>query len=591
MSSNPADDIHPPSSSQFLPPQSAQPYRSIFGGPSSDAAPLPSSQPEPLRRSIFGGPSSNHVGPKLEPMNEGPEYDEFDALLRERPLEDDYNSEGESFQGSLDGDDGLGLESEPDWSRKSQSRTVSDSPRRSSPLQPTTYVLDRGLDLPPGVTRPNRWDGASSTYKKLIAGERGAYEGILASRSMDLAAHLYDSFVLRNQKADEQLGPDDESEDPAAVKKVWAGWPMLAETVPRSDEYVHRELGDPDTYRMEPDPRPSADLEESIMASMLKSAKENFLARGWDSDDPRPRSQEELDPKMDTEDEDLKQDDSGFGGADDEPFHPVFQADDDKSRRQLRPLSRNVITQIDRVLMGLHHAMQGRSRARGTGDEPQSDTEGETSPTNSRSGSRGRKLYTSDGDTFKQDPSQSRGRKQKSDPYIFQRGEQRDWSEVMGIAAMTGLPSDAVMRASKRCADLFGQDMEFRRLHEGKMRKIEDLGSGKWRLAYIESDTEGENMPRPLPRRKKQRLRKEDPVHDSDLDHVQPMSRPMGKGEHRKADILCPITSCPRHTQGFSRTWNLTLHMRKAHGREREIEGGAERRNDSNKRPEVIEID
>lgn len=595
MSSKPADNIHPPSTSQFVPPQSAQPYRSIFGGPSSDATPLPSSQPELPRRSIFGGPSSSHVGPKSEPMNQGPEYDEFEALLRERPLEADYNSEGESFQGSIDGEDGLGLESEPDWPQKPRSRTVSNSPGitvRPPPSSSTTYVLDRGLDLQPGVTRPNRWDGASSTYRRLISGERGAYEGILANRSMDLAAHLYDSFVLRNQKADEQLGPDDESEDPAAVKKVWSGWPMLAENVPRSDEYVRRQLDDPDTYRMEPDPRPSADLEESIMASMLKTAKERFMARGWDNDDPILRSQEEPDPKMDTEDEDLKQDGSrlGDGAADDEPFHPVFQADDDKSRRQLRPLSRNVITQMDRVLMGLHHAMQGRSRARGTSYEPKSDTEGETSPTNSRSDSRGRKLYTSDRDTSKQAPSQSRGKKQKPDPYIFQRGEQRDWSEVMGIAAMTGLPSDAIMRASKRCSDLFGQDMEFRRLHEGKMRKVEDLGHGKWRLAYIESDSEGNNVPIKRPQ-KRPKIKKRDTVRGSDSNDVQRPSRPKGKGEHRKADIVCPFTTCPRHTFGFSRTWNLTLHMRKAHGRERGIEVEGERRNGSNKRTEVIEID
>ena len=171
MSSKPADNIHPPSTSQFVPPQSAQPYRSIFGGPSSDATPLPSSQPELPRRSIFGGPSSSHVGPKSEPMNQGPEYDEFEALLRERPLEADYNSEGESFQGSIDGEDGLGLESEPDWPQKPRSRTVSNSPGitvRPPPSSSTTYVLDRGLDLQPGVTRPNRWDGASSTYRRLI---------------------------------------------------------------------------------------------------------------------------------------------------------------------------------------------------------------------------------------------------------------------------------------------------------------------------------------------------------------------------------------------------------------------------------------
>ncbi|CAI7669272.1 unnamed protein product [Penicillium manginii] len=520
MSSH-SDQIDPPSSSQFVPPESAQPYRSIFGGPSSDAGPpLSSPQPGPSRRSIFGGPrSSSHVTSRLDPMSEEPEDDGFEALLRDRPLFADYNSEGESFQGSSDGEDGVGLESEPDLpQKKPQSRTNSYSPSKSAslPPPPTTYILDRGLDLPPGVPRPNRWTGAPRTYRQLISDEKGAYDAILANRSMDLAGHLYDSFVLRNQnqKAGEPLGPEDESEDPAAVKKVWVGWPMLASNVPRSDEYIRRQLDDPDTYRMAPDPRPSADLEESIIASMLKNAKEKFMASEWDEEEirnhrpPRPQEEEEEeDYKMDTEDE-MKHYESAYGSdVDQEPLRPVFQADDDRSRRQLRPLSRNVISNLDRVLMGLHHAMQGRTRDQQQKDgEISSDDEDEASqshshhcgrqkgknPSHTSSSAnnkrRQRSQHSSDEDeTSRQGPD----KKPKSGHYIFQRGEQRDWSEVMGIAAMSGLPTDAVMRASKRCAELFGQDMTFRRFHEGRMHKTEALDHEQSRTEYMESETEG----------------------------------------------------------------------------------------------------
>ncbi|KAJ5973329.1 hypothetical protein N7481_010539 [Penicillium waksmanii] len=602
MSSH-SDNIDPPSSSQFVPPASAQPYRSIFGGPSSDAGPpLSSPQPGPSRRSIFGGPrSSSHFGPRLDPMSEGPEDDDFEAFLRDRPLEADYNSEGESFQGSSDGEDGLGLESEPDLPQKKPlSRTSSYSPSKSVslPPPPTTYVLDRGLDLPPGVPRPNRWTGPPRTYRQLISDEKGAYDAILANRSMDLAAHLYDSFVLRNQnqKAGEVLGPEDESEDPAAVKKVWVGWPMLANNVPRSDEYIRRQLDDPDTYRMAPDPRPSADLEESIIASMLKTAKENFMASQWDEEEVRthraPRLPEEEDYKMDTEDE-MKHYESAYGsGIDQEPLRPVFQADDDTSRRQLRPLSRNVISHLDRVLMGLHHAMQGRTRdQQHTDGEFGSDDEDEASRSHSRHGScqkgkkssrassvhnkrRRRSQHSSD-----EDETTTRGPDKKSmaNHYVFQRGEQRDWSEVMGIAAMTGLPSDAVMRASKRCADLFGQDMTFRRFHEGRMHKTEALDHGESRTEYIESDTEGENVPAPYPKRS--RKKKRGHGRDDGSDQGPSVALKLkGKGTHRRADIVCPIATCPRHTDGFSRTWNLTLHLRKAHGRERERTDGSQQR-------------
>lgn len=534
-------------------------------------------------------------------MIEGPEDDDFEALLRNRPLETDYNSEGESFQGSSDSEDRLGLESEPDLpQKKPRSRKTSVSPSKSVSLPPlpTTYVLDRGLDLPPGVPRPNRWTGPPRTYRHLISDEKGAYDAILANRSMDLAAHLYDSFVLRNQNqnAGEPVGPEDESEDPAAVKKVWVGWPMLASNVPRSDEYIRRQLDDLDTYRMAPDPRPSADLEESIIAGMLKSAKENFMASQWDEEEVRthrvPRLPEDEDYKMDTEDE-MKNYESAYdSGIDQEPLRPVFQADDDKSRRQLRPLSRNVISNLDRVLMGLHHAMQGRARdQQHTDGEYNSDTEGEASQSHSyhrgqKTGKkpscassanqkrRRRNQHSSDENKLR---TQGPNKKSKADHYVFQRGEQRDWSEVMGIAAMTGLPTDAVMRASKRCADLFGQDMTFRRFHEGRMHKTEALDHGESRTEYIESDTEGENVPASNPKRS--RKKKRDRGHDDDPDQGPSVAAKLkGKGTHRRADIVCPIATCPRHTDGFSRTWNLTLHMRKAHGRERERTDGSQQR-------------
>jgi hypothetical protein len=40
---------------------------------------------------------------------------------------------------------------------------------------------------------------------------------------------------------------------------------------------------------------------------------------------------------------------------------------------------------------------------------------------------------------------------------------------------------------------------------------------------------------------------------------------PKGKGNHRKTDIICPIKRCSRHRNGFSRTWNLNLHMKRVH--------------------------
>jgi hypothetical protein len=43
----------------------------------------------------------------------------------------------------------------------------------------------------------------------------------------------------------------------------------------------------------------------------------------------------------------------------------------------------------------------------------------------------------------------------------------RDWSDVLGMAALTGWDEQVLRRASKRCADLFGEDMLFRTFYDG----------------------------------------------------------------------------------------------------------------------------
>ncbi|OCL06441.1 hypothetical protein AOQ84DRAFT_77075 [Glonium stellatum] len=47
----------------------------------------------------------------------------------------------------------------------------------------------------------------------------------------------------------------------------------------------------------------------------------------------------------------------------------------------------------------------------------------------------------------------------------------RDWSEVIGMASLTGWSDRVVDRAAKRCAALFGESMAFRTLHEGSALK------------------------------------------------------------------------------------------------------------------------
>ncbi|KAJ5747877.1 uncharacterized protein N7511_009573 [Penicillium nucicola] len=653
--------------SDFVPPISAQPRRSLFGGPSSDVA-QPSSPPAPVRQSLFGGPVSqddfkNSINAD-EPMDEeddDPET-EFDMPMKERPLQTHYDSDGDSFHGS--GDD-----------QKAQMRrhsrpspmAASSPPQNTGPIEPVYYTVDRGLDLRPGARRPNIFTGHSSTWRKYNADDIGAYEAALNIRSRDLAAHLYNAHAIRRRTRVTSKKSYADDDFRFSVPRRWTAWPLPAADVPRLDDIIKDKL-DSGNLRMESDLRPSADLEESILAVMSKTARERYRAREWDYDGVN--SKKLLDGDEIMQDQILQKEEEDLNA---EPmntisFEPIIQLDDDKSAEQLRPLTRNILTQLDRLLTGLHYSMKGRMLEDLSEDEQTSDIDDEDRPRQSRSRSRGRKItqkspgkqsphrslsvqMSSVADTDDESlPDAPRPRDQSRASHASQDQEQgsfvkgrlklRDWSEVMGLASMMGFPSDVVMRTSKRCADLFGEDLEFRTLPEGHIRK-KQKANGQEDYVYTESESESESdtdhdvappipqpladstpktkantkaipktKPTPKPKSKPQpkasssrrKQHKTPAMVPSSSPSASPEpsnapsrnssrapsislsratsvnreqatdreSRPVrpgvGKGPHRKADILCPYKDCPRRSNGFSRKWNLNQHMKKSHG-------------------------
>lgn len=55
-------------------------------------------------------------------------------------------------------------------------------------------------------TRPNRWTGPASTWRKLTAEDRQTYAAIEAIRNRDLSLHLYNAFALK--RGGHRGGPD-----------------------------------------------------------------------------------------------------------------------------------------------------------------------------------------------------------------------------------------------------------------------------------------------------------------------------------------------------------------------------------------------
>lgn len=525
---------------------------------------------------------------------------EIDGMMGQgHLLTADYSSDGDSFPGSDEDDDELGSNSDDHDTGKSKQPQKDPVHGR----QARKFVLDRGKDLPSGSTRPNRWVGSRSTYKRVTANDRGAADSIIRNRARDLASHLYNAYAIR-KRTDKQT--------PLNIRR-WVAWPMPAEKVPRVGEFIHNQLGDPETWRMAPDARLSAELEESIMAVMTRTGKERFQAREWDLTEMKKSM--DYDGKMDSDPED-----------DDEiPLRPVVLADDDQARQHLRPLSRQVISRLDRVLAGLHQSMKGK-----IGDESSSESSSDadsvvsqaskSARSTSRSRSRGRKRVRRNvhpeqapgtrsqhlaskneaQDESMPETSRSRGRSRSPNkenqtrPPVIRKHHLRDWSEVMGVASMIGLPSAAVMRASQRCSDLFGEDMTFRTFHEGRIKAQAARNTRYEYTDYTYTESEGEieetvpssppppnqQLQPPKPKSRAGRPRSRLPsaaapeplsaefVSDEEMEVTTPSvpsQAAKGKGLHRKLDLVCPMKKCPRHTNGFSRRWNLNLHMKRVH--------------------------
>ncbi|KAK5049439.1 hypothetical protein LTR84_004368 [Exophiala bonariae] len=195
-------------------------------------------------------------------------------------------------------------------------------------------------------TRPNRFFGPGVTWKSWTRAERDLAVSLDRTRAGDLSLHLCGAFALRRElgragsgrrgrpvkgKTDRNgkgkardfgVDGDDEGEQyqrrgrgvevdnhdeeektlenqttSYALPKTWTAWPMPVQQVPR-DELLSRMGGDGEsTYRARPDLRPSAALEECLIATATRLARKRWGRRDWvqgeDGDDMGQREADE----------------------------------------------------------------------------------------------------------------------------------------------------------------------------------------------------------------------------------------------------------------------------------------------------------
>ncbi|GAB1735105.1 hypothetical protein NU219Hw_g173t1 [Hortaea werneckii] len=452
--------------------------------------------------------------------------------------------------------------------------------------------------------RPNRFEGPAGTWRHYTEQERETAASLDQQRANDLGVHLYNAHALKSRnysptRASEiqpwkdkshWLRRNEAGELPWHPDRNWTAWPLPANEVPRREEAfgvpIEHILDDAETLRKDESWVPSADLRDEIEALMLRRAKARFRSRHWAvHEEPHvpPNPPEST---------------SGVGGGDDEagsdshseegeagvptfkaettrlPQHqqqhhysPAFLADDDQAGALLRPTVRHIVSKFDDLLIGLHESRQGhrqrasfsRSRSRRGRSRSNSKPAANSSPSQPRprssekrgnvdNGSHGQDSENDENyeaSTSGDDEAQSveKGRRRRSGQSKKELGL-RDWSEVLGVAALTGWNQTVIDRTARRCAALFGEKMAMRLMPEMPVDKI--------------NDEVVEYLPETIPP-----LESEDSEQDEEVGEA---VSSMDKGHQvNKGGWQCPYENCARHHEVYEQRWRWREHLKRTH--------------------------
>ncbi|PNY28703.1 uncharacterized protein TCAP_01375, partial [Tolypocladium capitatum] len=138
----------------------------------------------------------------------------------------------------------------------------------------------------------------------------------------------------------------------------------------------------------------------------------------------------------------------------------------------------------------------------------------------------------------------------------------RDWSDVVGAAALAGFSEDVIKRTTRRCANLFGQGMVIRRLDEVPLSR----GAGFHTMEYRPERTRlapsssppsspDDDDDSPAPTLSQRRLASLAPSASSCGRAAAAASRPASRSASRSSAglLFCPVAACDRAATGFSR--------------------------------------
>lgn len=150
----------------------------------------------------------------------------------------------------------------------------------------------------------------------------------------------------------------------------------------------------------------------------------------------------------------------------------------------------------------------------------------------------------------------------------------RDWSDVMGAAALAGFSSKVIARATQRCANLFGQGMEMHTIDDGVETKHYVPGE-----AVPDTSSESENEDDSIIIRRARSMSRHSSMAPSkaaspetsgseEKERLSPRKRQkqsLSRSGAAKAQHYCPHIDCERAVTGFDRPYNLKRHIKLVH--------------------------
>ena len=141
----------------------------------------------------------------------------------------------------------------------------------------------------------------------------------------------------------------------------------------------------------------------------------------------------------------------------------------------------------------------------------------------------------------------------------------RDWSDVLGMAALTGWNTNTVARASERCARLFGENMMFRTFREaGDLATGQNAPKPSFDEAYaLGSDTEyvpAHEIKRSTYTPERSSVGVEMRARSEISAYIPARSEPLGERV-----LSCPVQTCKQHEYVYTRSTRLYEHIRSVH--------------------------